>query len=171
MFEDKVHTADNGYGVQMVVSGGQTGVDLAAWDVAMAQGISIGGWVPAGRTNEAGRIPARYTGILEAPSCLPAERTFLNVKLADATLVVHPVGIASGGTTFTFNMAEALKRPRLRLDLLDLSTLAARQALDAWLRRVRPAKLNVAGPRASENGEIYQKTVDLLMSTPLGRAS
>jgi hypothetical protein len=35
-----------------VISGGQTGVDRAALDAALAAGISIGGWCPRGRRAE-----------------------------------------------------------------------------------------------------------------------
>jgi len=35
--------------VNKIISGGQTGVDQAALDVAIKLGISHGGWVPRGR--------------------------------------------------------------------------------------------------------------------------
>jgi hypothetical protein len=47
-------------GVLKIISGGQTGVDRAALDVALKHGIDCGGWVPAGRLDEFGRIPDRY---------------------------------------------------------------------------------------------------------------
>jgi hypothetical protein len=43
-----------------LISGGQTGVDRAALDVALKHGIECGGWCPAGRLDELGRIPDRY---------------------------------------------------------------------------------------------------------------
>ena len=43
-----------------IISGGQTGVDRAALDVALKCGIDCGGWCPAGRLDEFGRIPDRY---------------------------------------------------------------------------------------------------------------
>jgi hypothetical protein len=44
----------------LIVSGGQTGVDRAALDAAMALGLSCGGYVPRGRLAEDGRLPQRY---------------------------------------------------------------------------------------------------------------
>ena len=35
-----------------IVSGGQTGVDVAALDVALALGLPCGGWCPRGRRTE-----------------------------------------------------------------------------------------------------------------------
>ena len=43
-----------------IVSGGQTGADRAALDVAIELGIPHGGWLPKGRKTEAGRLPAKY---------------------------------------------------------------------------------------------------------------
>jgi hypothetical protein len=39
-----------------VVSGGQTGVDRAALDAALAAGLPVGGWCPRGRRAEDGPI-------------------------------------------------------------------------------------------------------------------
>ena len=42
----------SGVAVRSVVSGGQTGVDRAALDVALELGIPCGGWCPRGRRAE-----------------------------------------------------------------------------------------------------------------------
>lgn len=70
-----------------IVSGGQTGVDRAALDVAMALGLEIGGWCPAGRWAEDGPIDARYP-LNETPSADPAQRTEWNVCDSDGTLIL-----------------------------------------------------------------------------------
>ncbi|HEX4072580.1 MAG TPA: putative molybdenum carrier protein [Planctomycetaceae bacterium] len=46
--------------LRKIVSGGQTGVDRAALDVAIALNLPCGGWCPRGRPAEDGRIPKRY---------------------------------------------------------------------------------------------------------------
>ena len=43
-----------------IVSGGQTGVDRAALDVALSLGLPVGGGCPKGRRAEDGIIPDRY---------------------------------------------------------------------------------------------------------------
>ena len=58
--------------IQKIISGGQTGVDRAALDVALANQIEIGGYVPNGRAAEDGRIPDRYIGLTETKSEDPA---------------------------------------------------------------------------------------------------
>jgi predicted Rossmann-fold nucleotide-binding protein len=43
-----------------IISGGQTGVDRAALDVAIELGIDYGGSVPKGKTAENGIVPLKY---------------------------------------------------------------------------------------------------------------
>ena len=46
--------------IEKIVSGGQTGVDRAALDVALELGIPCGGWCSKGRKAEGGPIDSRY---------------------------------------------------------------------------------------------------------------
>lgn len=48
------------YSLSKIISGGQTGVDRAALDVAIELGIMHGGWCPRGRLSESGPIPLTY---------------------------------------------------------------------------------------------------------------
>lgn len=132
-----------------IVSGGQTGVDRAALDVARELGIPSGGWCPAGGRAEDGRVPARY-GLQETPSADPAERTAWNVRDSDATLVLA-AGELRGGTLLCEQEAERLGRPwrRVRLPGSAQDLAATRD----WLDREPIRTLNVAGPRASEEPE------------------
>ena len=59
---DKIH----------IVSGGQTGVDRAALDVALKNNISCGGYCPKGRIAEDGVIPEHYP-LTETESPEPEE--------------------------------------------------------------------------------------------------
>jgi hypothetical protein len=132
----------------MIVSGGQTGVDRAAWDVAIELGLPIGGWVPKGRLAEDGPIPERYAGLREAESPDPAVRTVLNVRDSDATLIFSH-GLLTGGSRLTFDTTHRLKRPVFHVDLSKRSDAEAVAAVRTWLVAIRPDILNVAGPRAS----------------------
>ena len=143
---------------QRLVSGGQTGVDRAALDVALELGIPCGGWCPKGRLAEDGRIDLRYP-LQETASADPAERTRLNVAESDATLLIT-LGPARGGSALTIAEAEYHKKPCLVLDLL--SREAGVIAVLNWLALVNPAQLNVAGPRESEAPGVYPLTRALL---------
>ena len=63
-----------------IISGGQTGVDLAALDAAIAAGFPCGGWIPRGRFNEDGPIDPRYP-VTETTSRKLALRTEWNVRI------------------------------------------------------------------------------------------
>ncbi len=131
--------------VAMIVSGGQTGVDRAALDVAVSLGLARGGWCPHGRRAEDGRVPDRYP-LAETPSPVSLQRTLWNVRDADATLILA-AGRLRGGTLLTFRFARRLGKPCLVRDPFATRNLAA--ARD-WLGRHRVRVLNAAGPRARQ---------------------
>jgi len=128
-----------------VVSGGQTGVDRAALDVAIALGIPHGGWCPRGRRAEDGVVPARYV-LVEHASPDYAARTEANVADADATLILAR-GPLSGGTALTRDVARRLQKPFLIVDLGGKPDVTAARE---WLAGRAVAVLNVAGPRESQ---------------------
>jgi len=142
---------------ERIVSGGQTGVDRAALDVALELGIGCGGWCPKGRLAEDGRIPERYP-LLETPSDDYPQRTEWNVRDSDGTLVLYR-GVLKGGSALTARLAERYGRPCLALDL---QGAPAAFAIADWIARNRIRVLNVAGPRASESDGLYQQARSLL---------
>ena len=143
-----------------VVSGGQSGVDRAALDVAIAVGLRYSGWCPAGGGAEDVDTPpgllTSYPHLRAASSRDPAQRTRLNVRDSTATLVVSPPELVAGGTLLTVDEAARLGRPCL-------VTTGPVGAVAAWLETlVEPCVLNVAGPRASEWAEGYDVARRLL---------
>ena len=151
--------------LRKIVTGGQTGADRAAMDVALKIGLQLGGWVPLGRTDELGTVPARYPNLVEADSDDPAVRTSLNVRDSDATLILAH-GAPTGGTKLTLECARALGRPDLQLDLAQVESDAiAAERIRSWLRaRPNIATLNVAGPRQSEDPHIYGRVREILLT-------
>jgi hypothetical protein len=147
-----------------VVSGGQTGVDRAALDAAIAAGIPHGGWCPRGRRAEDGVVPVRYR-LREHASARYAARTAANVLDADATLVLRR-GPSAGGTALTERLARRHGKPVLVVDLAgDPDVGTVRRWLDA--RRVRV--LNVAGPRESQRPGIGREAARFLARVLAGR--
>jgi hypothetical protein len=139
-----------------ILSGGQTGVDRAALDTALALHLPCGGWCPRGRRAEDGPLPARYP-LFETDSPDYPPRTERNVRDADATLILNR-GPLAGGTAYTVRMAETLGKPCLVKDL----DAADPTAIVTWLRAQRVNKLNIAGPRESSRPGIYAQASALL---------
>lgn len=143
--------------IERIVSGGQTGVDRAALDVAIVRGIPHGGWCPAGRLAEDGAIPVHYQ-LAETPRPNHAERTEWNVRDSDGTVVVTP-GIPEGGTALTVSLADVRRRPCL---VLDADTPIPVGEFANWIDENRIRVLNVAGPRVSNWSDGYRRTLGLL---------
>src|SRR5271170_8055413 len=125
-----------------IISGGQTGVDRAALDVALALGLPCGGWCPRGRKAEDGSIPARYP-VTETSAKAYAQRTEWNVRDSEATLILTR-GQPSGGTALTIELAQRLGKPHL---IVDLDADPDAGEVQAWIGSNKVGLLNVAGPR------------------------
>jgi hypothetical protein len=143
--------------IERIVSGGQTGVDRAALDIAVRNHLPHGGWCPRGRRAEDGRIPDRYH-LDETSTPEYAERTRLNVRESDGSLILAR-GRPDGGTALTMDYAAACHKPLFVIDL-DAGT-DARKFRD-WLERNKIKILNIAGPRESKQPGIYAQACELL---------
>ncbi len=143
--------------IQKIISGGQTGVDRAALDIAIALAIPHGGWCPQGRRAEDGRLADRYQ-LQETPGTHYAQRTEWNVRDSDATLVLT-CGQPSGGTALTCQLAQRMNKP---LYVVDLDQISDATHLWQWLQSGRITTLNLAGPRQSGKANIYDKAYKFL---------
>jgi putative molybdenum carrier protein len=136
-----------------IISGGQTGVDRAALDVALKHGIECGGWCPAGRLDEFGRIPDRYP-VQELEAGGFTERTLQNVKDSDGSVVIC-CGQLAAGTEQTLRFCVELKRPHQLIDAAKVATEDAAKLIADFVRKNKIGILNVAGQRQSEWPEGY----------------
>lgn len=136
-----------------IISGGQTGVDRAALDAALKNGIPCGGWCPTGRLDEFGKIPDRYP-LQELQDGGFSERTLQNVKDSDGTVVIFP-GQLHGGTAQTVRFCVELQRPHELIDASKVTTQDAAKQISDFVHKHKIQILNVAGPRQSEWPEGY----------------
>jgi Circularly permutated YpsA SLOG family len=155
-----------------IVSGGQTGVDRAALDVAIELGIAYRGWCPKGGWAEDRPSPpgvlALYAGLRETPDPDPRQRTEWNVRDCDRLMVLAGrAGLpVSKGTEFALAYAKALAKPHIVIDLhadgaMDL-------ARDFLRQRQEPLAVNIGGPRESEAPGIHA-TAKAFLSRLLAR--
>jgi hypothetical protein len=137
-----------------IISGGQTGVDRAALEWALSNGIPHGGWCPKGRKAEDGVIASQFQ-LTETGSENYFVRTRWNVRDADGTVIFSQNRKLTGGTRQTAEFAKQHGKPLLHLIPTLGANKAARQ-LERFLEEHGVAVLNVAGPRASEQPEIRE---------------
>ena len=152
----------------VIVSGGQTGADRAALDFAIWAGLPHDGWCPLGRLAEDGPLDARYQ-LRETPTSQYGERTAWNVRDSDATVLFTLKAELTGGTKLTGDVAASLRRPMLHLSAADVGALEAAAMLKQFLATHKVARLNIAGPRASQEPEIAAY-VDAVLTAALGKA-
>lgn len=146
--------------IKKIVSGGQTGVDRAALDAAIELHIPHGGWCPKGRLSEAGIIPAKYL-LEETATSEYSERTKLNIKDSDATLVVLPDKVTkiTDGTILTIDGARKTKKPHMIVyssEAIDVDSIIK------WIAENKIKVLNIAGPRESQSPSIYDLSLTFL---------
>ena len=153
--------------VTRIVSGGQSGVDRAALDFAIAHGFSYGGWCPKGGWAEdfpdSPGLLARYPGLRETPDRDTQQRTESNVRDSDATLVLTRVDTSSPGTSVGIAATNTYAKPHLIVDI-DAPDPAAR--IRAWLLENPDIRiLSIGGPRESESPGIYRAALAVLSTS------
>ncbi len=158
-----------------IISGGQTGVDRAALDFAIARGLDWGGWCPKGGWAEDLTSPpgllATYSKLQETPLADPLQRTEWNIRDSDAALIMtDEKGLqSSSGTQRAHQFARDQRKPTL---IVDVSDDTAPALLALWLRVQQKQFgdhmiLSIGGPRESEAPEIYTKTKRFLNSVAM----
>ncbi len=140
-----------------IVSGGQTGVDRVALNVALELRLPCGGWCPRGRRAEDGPIDERYP-LWETESAKYDVRTRRNVRESDGTLVLT-IGEPVGGTALTVAVAEQEGKPLL---VLDLDLQPPPEHVREWIKLHGIQTLNVAGPRESVCPGVGKMACDFL---------
>jgi hypothetical protein len=147
-------------------SGGQTGVDRATLDAAIAAGRPYEGWCPKGGWAEDFPDPpgllTKYESLRETSDADPAQRTEWNVRDSDATLLLAPAAdFVSPGSEFTAQCAAKHRKP---LKLVVYSRAEASREVAAFFARFREARsINIAGPRESESPGAYDACRKLLV--------
>ncbi|HNX44912.1 MAG TPA: putative molybdenum carrier protein [Bacteroidales bacterium] len=140
-----------------IVSGGQTGVDRAALDAAMAAGIPCGGYCPLHRRADDGIIPLRYP-LTETSSKEYPVRTRMNVEQSDGTLIIT-TGILDRGTRLTENICRHKLKPLLTIDLTSDYDIPR---VTGWIKISGILVLNIAGPREMSSPGIYRAALAYL---------
>jgi len=125
---------------------------------AIEHGFPHGGWCPAGRRAEHGKIADCYQ-LSETPSWDYAERTEWNVRDSDATLIFSLVPRLTGGSKLAREFCARYRKPWLHVH----PQVDAVSRIRRLLRRYPVNVLNIAGSRASKEpgiGAFVKITLD-----------
>ncbi len=147
--------------IKKIVSGGQTGADIAGLDAAIKQSIPHGGWLPKGRLTENGPLPQKYK-LQEMTTASYPKRTAQNVIDSDGT-VIFTHGALTGGSALTKKKAVQHGKPVLHLELSATTEVEAVQTLGAFIEGNDIQVLNVAGSRGSRDHELYGKVFKIMV--------
>lgn len=146
--------------LKKIISGGQTGADRAALDVAIKFNIEHGGWIPKGRKTEKGPLSKKYQ-LLELKTSDYRERTKQNIIDSHGTAIISR-GKLTGGSKLTQSFAIVVGRPNCYLDLLTTEEFEAAIILKSFILENNIQILNVAGPRLSHHPGIYMDVKTIL---------
>lgn len=154
--------------LRKIVSGGQTGVDRAALDVAIKLNIEYGGWCPKGRIDEKGIIPSEYCDLTEVEGDFACDqdnfnaRTVKNIIDSDATLIIVPSWPLpeniKDGTILTIEEIRRQNKPYYILNIKDYDL----NDFSDWITNSEVEILNVAGPRESNAPGIHEKSLAII---------
>lgn len=149
--------------IAMVRTGGQTGVDRAAMDVAWEFGISLCGWCSNGGWAEDYPEPPGllkdYPELKETPSAGTRQRTEWNMRDADAIFTIIPEdSLESKGTVVGLEAGRILSKPMLTVsDMKDLPDIIK------WISQLPDGiTLSVGGPRESQCSDAYNVAKEIL---------
>ena len=142
--------------LKKIISGGQTGADVAGLDVAIKYGIPHGGAIPKSRLTEDGVLSPKYN-LQEMTTTSYPKRTEKNVVDSDGT-VIFSHGKLTGGSLLTQKKAIQHVKPVIHLDMDKVTVEEAANLLKYFIQEHGIEILNVAGSRGSKDPEIYGKT-------------
>ncbi|RLC23375.1 MAG: hypothetical protein DRH93_07475 [Deltaproteobacteria bacterium] len=146
--------------LKKIISGGQTGADRAALDVAIKFNIEHGGWIPKGRRTEEGPLPSKYQ-LDEMDTNDYRQRTKQNIIDSHGTVIISR-GNLTGGSKLTQSFAKVVGKPNCYIDLLNTDEFEASIILKSFILENGIKILNVAGPRMSHNPGIYMDVKTIL---------
>lgn len=143
-----------------ILSGGQTGVELAALDLAIKLGINHGGWTPRGRRNQDGPLPAVYR-LQETVSVGFQQAMEQNVLDSDGTLLISR-GQKSTEIRYAVQMALKHQQQLLHIDLRQHTLFEAASLVNSWsaLQHIKIAY--ITGPAAGDDRNIYRQAQKIL---------
>jgi hypothetical protein len=144
--------------VRRIISGGESGVERAALDLAIQLGIAHGGRVASGRIVDDGVLPSRYR-LVEVAFSKGAASAEANLDMADGVLFISR-GEMAGPAASLYRQVRDRDYPHLAIDLNANSRFQSSLLINAWLKSQKVESLFITGPRENEQPGIYRDTME-----------
>ncbi len=144
--------------VRKIISGGQSGVERAALDLAIQLGISHGGWVAPGRLVDDGLLPVQYR-LKEMAFADGPDSAEANIEMADGVLLLAR-GPLTGSAAVVYTRAQDLQKPCLAIDLERQTRFQSSLLINSWLKSRQVEILFITGPREKDQPTIYRDTME-----------
>lgn len=145
-----------------IISGGQTGVERAALDVAMKLGIDHGGWIPKNSSRLHGLVDQKYR-LKESVESGYQNAIEQNVKASNGTLLITR-GQKTLETRQAVQMALKHKKQLLHVDLSQNSAFEGASLANAWFSLNAVQYAYVTGINADLDPDIYRQTLKILQT-------
>jgi hypothetical protein len=144
--------------VRQIISGGESGVERAALDLAIQLGIAHGGWVAPGRRVDDGVLPGRYR-LTEIAIAKIGAVSQANLDIADGVLFISR-GKLVGPPARLHRRVQESGQPHLTIDLNTHTRFQSSLLINAWLKAQALERLFITGPRENAQPGIYRDTMD-----------
>lgn len=148
--------------IKRIISGGQTGADIAGLHAGRILGLETGGWAPRGWLTELGpmRELMQSFGLKECKVAGYPTRTVMNVNDSDGTVIFGKFN--SPGSKLTSEACQINQKPCIHFDVPFIMQLRFGY-LRNWIEREKIEVLNVAGNRESKNLGIEWLVIEFLV--------
>ena len=141
-------------GLTKIISGGQTGADVAGLKAAKKLGIRTGGWIPKGFRTDEGSKPSLQVlyGLEETEDTGYQRRTLWNVRYSDGTIIFAEK--ESRGSILTHSYCRKLRKPYwINPNVEEIRIFISEHEIEV---------LNIAGNRESVSPGIEGRVENLL---------
>ena len=149
--------------IKKIISGGQSGADLAGLKAAIKLGIETGGFIPKNyRTENGSDYTLKKYNLIETKSPNYPPRTKLNISQSDGTMIF---GDITGGSKLTLQLCHMFRKPVAPVNYIFVDNLDPVLFVDlrSWIERNSIQVLNIAGNRESKNIGIQNRVENFIL--------
>jgi Circularly permutated YpsA SLOG family len=146
--------------IKKIISGGQSGVEIAALDTAIKLNIPHEGWAFQRKMKKGGFWPGRYNlKTVDKPSY--HDRLKKNIIDSDGTVILT-CGQLVLGSKIINQLAVKNNKPCLYLDLTKCSVTHAISSIRKWITNNEIETIYFTGSKPVDDFNIYEETIRII---------